>query len=136
MSTERRSTPQRALIEAELADSRDFISAQELHARLRDRGNRVGLATVYRNLNDLAASGEADTIKMNGSEQLFRYCGQEHHHHLVCVDCGKTIEIGAEREDWVTSIARRQQFTLISHTIEIFGRCPQCRQQLQDGDTG
>lgn len=128
----RRNTQQRALIEAELASCADFVSAQELHARLRQGGNPVGLATVYRNLNDLAASGTADTIQMNGSEQLYRYCGEEHHHHLVCVDCGKTIEIGPEHEEWVESVARRKRFTLISHTIEIFGRCPECRRGLRD----
>ncbi len=135
MPTRRRNTQQRALIEAELAESKDFISAQDLHARLRQGGNPVGLATVYRNLNDLAASGAADTIQLNGSEQLFRYCGKEHHHHLVCVDCGKTIEIGPEHEDWVESVARRKRFTLISHTIEIFGRCPDCRRKLRETPT-
>lgn len=131
MPTRRRNTAQRALIESALTDARDFVSAQELHARLRADGHTVGLATVYRNLNDLVSSGIADTIQMNGSEQRFRHCGQEHHHHLVCVDCGRTIEI-AEHDDWVESVARRKRFTLISHTIEIFGRCPDCRRQLKD----
>ncbi|SDR91407.1 Fur family transcriptional regulator [Microlunatus soli] len=130
MSTRRRNTAQRALIEAALVEAKDFVSAQDLHARLRADGNPVGLATVYRNLNDLVSSGAADTIQMNGTEQLFRHCGDEHHHHLVCVDCGRTIEI-AEHDDWVESVARRKRFTLISHTIEIFGRCPDCRRQLK-----
>jgi Fur family transcriptional regulator, ferric uptake regulator len=132
MAAPRRKTQQRALIEAELAATKDFISAQQLHARLRAGGSSVGLATVYRNLNDLAASGAADTIQLNGSEQLYRYCGDQHHHHLVCVDCGRTIEIGPEHEDWVESVARRKRFTLISHTIEIFGRCPDCRRRLRE----
>lgn len=130
MPTRRRNTAQRALIEDALVEAKDFVSAQDLHARLRAGGNPVGLATVYRNLNDLASSGAADTIQMNGTEQLFRHCGDEHHHHLVCVDCGRTIEI-AEHDDWVESVARRKRFTLISHTIEIFGRCPDCRRQLR-----
>lgn len=130
MPTRRRNTTQRALIEKALVDAQDFVSAQDLHARLRADGNPVGLATVYRNLNDLVSAGEADTIQMNGTEQMFRHCGEEHHHHLVCVDCGKTIEI-AEHDDWVESVARRKRFTLISHTIEIFGRCPDCRRKLR-----
>lgn len=131
MPTQRRNTAQRALIETALVEAKDFVSAQDLHARLRSEGNPVGLATVYRNLNDLVASGVADTIQMNGTEQQFRHCGSEqHHHHLVCVDCGKTIEI-AEHDDWVESVARKKRFTLISHTIEIFGRCPDCRRKLK-----
>lgn len=131
---ERRNTQQRALIESELAESQEFISAQQLHARLRANGNPVGLATVYRNLNDLAASGAADTIQMKGSEQYFRYCGSQHHHHLVCVDCGRTIEIGPEHEEWVESVAKQKKFTLLSHTIEIFGRCPDCGRTLNEAD--
>ena len=130
MPTRRRNTAQRALIEQALQNAKDFVSAQDLYAQLRSAGNTVGLATVYRNLNDLVETGVADTIQMNGSEQLFRHCGEGHHHHLVCVDCGKTIEI-AEHDDWVESVARRKRFTLISHTIEIFGRCPDCRRAMK-----
>ena len=48
--TIRRPTRQRAAVEAVLADFDDFTSAQTLHARLRDQGHAVGLATVYRTL--------------------------------------------------------------------------------------
>ena len=88
-----RQTKQKDAIRAALADCEEFISAQDLHRRLEDEGSKIGLATVYRQLNALADAGAADTIRLDG-QQLFRLCGDDgHHHHLVCRRCGKTVEI-------------------------------------------
>ncbi len=84
-----RQTKQKDAIRAALADCEEFISAQDLHRRLEDEGSKIGLATVYRQLNALADAGAADTIRLDG-QQLFRLCGDDgHHHHLVCKRCGK-----------------------------------------------
>ena len=86
-----RHTKQKDAVMAQLRGCDDFISAQELHRKLVDSGLRIGLATVYRQLNSLVDSGAADTVRMDG-QQLFRLCGDDaHHHHLVCRKCGKTI---------------------------------------------
>ena len=92
-----RQTKQKDAIRAALADCEEFISAQDLHRRLEDEGSKIGLATVYRQLNALADAGAADTIRLDG-QQLFRLCGDDgHHHHLVCKRCGKTVEIDPPR---------------------------------------
>ncbi len=104
-----------------------FISAQALHQRLVDGGEHISLATVYRRLNAMADSGQADTVRMNG-QQMFRLCGDErHHHHLVCVACGRTVQIDPPSETWLRSIAEDHGFTVESHTLEVFGLCAQCR---------
>ena len=78
-----RQTKQKDAIRAALADCEEFISAQDLHRRLEDEGSKIGLATVYRQLNALADAGAADTIRLDG-QQLFRLCGDDgHHHHLA-----------------------------------------------------
>lgn len=87
-----RNTKQKELIHDALKSSDEFISAQDLHRKLEDEDVKVGLATVYRQLNALAEAGEADTVRLEG-QQLFRLCGDDgHHHHLVCTNCGKTVE--------------------------------------------
>ena len=58
-----RQTKQKDAIRAALADCEEFISAQDLHRRLEDEGSKIGLATVYRQLNALADAGAADTIR-------------------------------------------------------------------------
>ena len=59
-----RQTKQKDAIRAALADCEEFISAQDLHRRLEDEGSKIGLATVYRQLNALADAGAADTIRL------------------------------------------------------------------------
>ena len=122
-----RNTRQKDAIRTELRDCNGFISAQELHRRLEDAGEKVGLATVYRQLNALADAGEADTVRLDG-QQLFRLCGDDgHHHHLVCRKCGRTVEIEPPSESWLRGIADRHGFTVERHTLEVFGLCPECR---------
>ena len=116
-----RHTKQKDAVMAQLRGCDDFISAQELHRKLVDSGLRIGLATVYRQLNSLVDSGAADTVRMDG-QQLF-------HHHLVCRKCGKTIEIDPPSESWVRKVADGHGFTVESHTLEVFGLCPDCQEK-------
>ena len=104
-----------------------FVSAQQLHTVLKNHGSTIGLATVYRALTDLAAAGEADSLQSKDSEVLYRACTTSHHHHLICRDCGKTVEIEANSvEKWADEVARTHGFIQPSHSIDIFGICPAC----------
>jgi Fur family transcriptional regulator, ferric uptake regulator len=123
-----RGTRQRAAIAEVLAEETAFRTAQELHARLRDRGDNVGLTTVYRALQALAAAGEVDVVRTDDGEAMYRRCRAEHHHHhIVCRSCGTTAELPATPvEDWVRDAARRHGFTSVTHTAELFGLCADC----------
>jgi Fur family ferric uptake transcriptional regulator len=125
---EQRRTRQRAAVDEALEDTADFISAQELHGMLRARGAAVGLATVYRTLQTMADDGRVDVLRSDGGEAVYRRCSRdEHHHHLVCRSCGSTVEVsGPAVETWTGAVAREHGFTEVSHTLEIFGTCPQC----------
>ena len=92
--TERRATKQRRAVEQVLRETDDFISAQALHARLREQGDTVGLATVYRTLNAMAEDERVDMLRVDDGEARYRLCASDdHHHHLVCRECGRTVEI-------------------------------------------
>lgn len=122
-----RNTRQRSAVSALLGEVEDFHSAQELHAMLRDRGERVGLTTVYRTLQALADLGEVDVMRPPGGEHLYRRCSEGHHHHLVCRSCGRTVEVeGPAVETWADTVAARHGYVDVSHTMEIFGTCPCC----------
>lgn len=127
MTTRRRNTNQRAEILQALTGTDEFISAQELHATLRAQGSGIGLATVYRAVQDLAGSGDLDTVR-KGTEVLYRQCADsQHHHHLVCRICGSTEEVEAPGvERWARAVAEEHGFTDINHEIELFGVCPRC----------
>lgn len=121
-----RSTAQKAIISSALEHEKRFVSAQQLHRTLEDQGETVGLATVYRQLNALSESGHADSITI-AEKQLFRACSQEeHHHHLVCENCGKAVEIEPPSEDWITTTAQSHGFAVTRHVFEIFGLCAEC----------
>lgn len=125
-SKKTRSTAQKAVISSALESEKRFVSAQQLHRTLEDQGHTVGLATVYRQLNALSESGGADSITI-AEKQLFRACAQdEHHHHLVCENCGKAVEIEPPSEDWITTTAQSHGFEVTRHVFEIFGLCAEC----------
>ena len=122
-----RNTKQRSAVSAVLAEAEGFNSAQDLHAMLRERGERVGLTTVYRTLQGLADAGEIDVMRPPGGEHLYRRCSQGHHHHLVCRSCGRAVEVeGPAVETWADKVAAQHGFVDVSHTLEIFGTCPEC----------
>lgn len=122
MST-RRDTVRRVLNE-----SSGFRSAQDLYADLRAEGSKIGLTTVYRALQALSDSGEVDVLRTGEGEAVYRACASDrHHHHLVCRTCGKTVEVeGPAVESWAESIAYQHGYSDVTHTLEVFGLCPDC----------
>jgi Fur family ferric uptake transcriptional regulator len=123
----KRKTWQREAVRMALAERTQFVSAQTLHASLRDSGSPIGLATVYRALTDLAAEGEADSLQQE-SEALYRACSTgSHHHHLICRSCGATVEITADPvEEWARQVAAEHGFTRAEHVVDVFGLCSPC----------
>jgi len=119
-----RPTRQRLAVAEALASFDDFRSAQQIHELL---GGAVGLATVYRTLQRLADAGEVDVLRTEDGEAIYRRCSDTHHHHLVCRSCGRTVEVeGLAVERWTRAITDEHGFTAVSHTLEIFGTCPEC----------
>jgi len=126
--TVRRPTRQRAAVEALLVDIDDFMSAQDLHARLRTQGQMVGLATVYRTLQAMATDGDVDMLRTDDGEAVYRRCSTGHHHHLVCRSCGRTVEVeGPAVESWADKVSAENGFSDVQHTLEIVGTCSDCK---------
>jgi Fur family ferric uptake transcriptional regulator len=125
----RRTTRQRTAVVEAISGLDSFLSAQEVHQRIQQSGDKVGLATVYRALQSLADAGEVDVLMSADGEARYRSCGQGrgHHHHLVCRSCGLTVEVeGPAVERWTASVAREHGFVDVSHTLDVFGLCPSC----------
>jgi Fur family ferric uptake transcriptional regulator len=123
----RRDTRQRRALRDRLDDSETFVSARQLHDDLRAGGDKVGLATVYRTLQAMLESGEVDAVRSDDGETLYRKCGPRHHHHLVCRNCGLTVELdGPSVERWATKAADDNGFTDVKHVVELFGLCASC----------
>ncbi|MBP8880084.1 MAG: transcriptional repressor [Dermatophilaceae bacterium] len=126
--TARKLTRQQATVLAGLQRSEDFTSAQQLHTRLRAEGATVGLATVYRTLAALAATGEIDVLRTDEGEAVYRHCStDDHHHHLLCRHCGRTVEVdGPAVESWAARVSAEHGFREVRHTVELVGVCASC----------
>lgn len=125
--TGRRDTRQRRALREHLTESGSFASAQQLHDELRARGEKIGLATVYRSLQAMSDAGELDALRTDDGETLYRKCGPRHHHHLVCRSCGLTIELdGPAVERWAAKAADDHGFSDVTHVVELFGLCENC----------
>ena len=123
-----RSTKQRAAIVTLLDEVDGFRSAQDLHEELRRRGENIGLTTVYRTLQSLAAAELVDAVRTDTGESVYRRCdAPHHHHHLVCRKCGSAVEVsGRDVESWAAEVAAAHGFSDVNHIIELFGTCGAC----------
>lgn len=122
-----RITRQRIAVRELLQEIEEFRTAQQLHEQLRERGIKIGLATVYRNLQALVDAGEVDVLRTTDGENAYRKCSAGHHHHLVCRSCGHTVEIDAPLvERWAEELARRHGFHDFTHELEVHGLCRNC----------
>ncbi|MEE6282390.1 Fur family transcriptional regulator [Georgenia sunbinii] len=133
---QQRMTRQRTAVSDLLARTDDFRSAQQIHHMLRDDGDSVALATVYRTLQTMVDSGEIDMLRADDGESLYRRCETtKHHHHLVCRVCGTAVEIsGVAVEAWAEDMALRHGFTAVEHVLDLFGLCPACSADAPDRD--
>jgi Fur family transcriptional regulator, ferric uptake regulator len=127
-----RATRQGEVVVDALAQTDAFISAQDLHARMKQGGTPVGLATIYRHLQVLADRGRVDVLRTADGQSMYRACATDrHHHHLVCRQCGRTVElVAASVERWAEKAASAEGFVDVEHTLEIFGTCAQCVEGL------
>jgi Fur family ferric uptake transcriptional regulator len=123
-----RGTRQAEALSAVLDGLPGFLSAQQIHAELRNRGEHIGLTTVYRHLQVLSEDGLIDAIRDSSGETLYRKCRTgAHHHHLTCRNCGRSVEVeGRAVELWAEQVAAEAGFANVGHTVELFGLCPDC----------
>ena len=103
-----RNTKQRTAVVEVLREMEKFASAKEIYHELQEREEKVGLTTVYRTLQSLSDIDAVDALHMPSGETLYRHCDSaDHHHHLVCTECGRTEEIdGGAVEKWASSVAK------------------------------
>lgn len=111
------------------------INAEDIYKKLLDLGEEIGLATVYRVLNQFDETGIVTRHHFEGGKSVFELSTKKHHDHIVCVDCGQVIEfIDEEIENRQREIARSHNIQLISHSLYLYGRCNfgQCKNKKQD----
>jgi Fur family ferric uptake transcriptional regulator len=123
-----RATRQRLLVLDALAGEPHDATAQQIHERLRGAGTPIGLATVYRTLKSLAGADAIDSFSHHRGETCFRLCSEGHHHHLLCSECHRVVELeGCGLGEWLDEAAAAHGFVASDHRLEITGVCANCR---------
>jgi Fur family ferric uptake transcriptional regulator len=127
-------TTQRRVVYDILNEKEDeHLSPEEIYESIRHNNPKIGIATIYRTLQLFEEIGLV--IKLNFGDGCNRYeilsphCNDIHqHHHLICKNCGKIIEV---KEDLMSSleemIEKQYNFEIINHVVKFTGICSQCR---------
>ena len=114
----------------ELKKCTDELSGQELHRQLHNSEKTMGLTTVYRNLQTLVKQGLIRSRHLPNGEVLYAPVERDIH-HLTCVSCGETTQLqGCPVKAMDISKKTSKNFELLFHTLEYFGLCQNCSQEL------
>ena len=99
-------------------------SAEEIYKTLLDNGEEIGIATVYRVLNQFEDAGIVERHHFEGGKSVFELRHKEHHDHLVCLNCGKVIEFEDDIiEKRQEQIAKQNNIKLTNHSLYLYGEC-------------
>jgi len=126
-----RFTGQRQLIAHAFFRNKGHISSEELYRQVQQTTPNIGLTTVYRTLKLLSEAGLASGKNFRDGYARFEPTSMRaHHDHLVCTECGKIIEFFNDQiETLQQNIARRHGFSLVDHSLDIYGICRDCRKK-------
>ncbi len=117
-------TAPRVRVIEHVAAHEDNFTAEELAAELAP----VGRATVYRTLKLLLDRGLVCKVVLGDGSICYRVSHRVHHHHLVCVGCGATEDIGrCGVDDVLASVREATSYEVVGHRIEVYGFCPRCQ---------
>ena len=102
------------------------VSAAEVWDRLRARGSRIGIATVYRILKGETEAGTLEHSEFPGGQSRYETAGRDHHHHFLCTNCDRAFEVSG-CVDGIQAIVP-PRFALAGHAIMLFGECLDCQE--------
>ncbi|BCV27703.1 MAG: ferric iron uptake transcriptional regulator [Shewanella algae] len=116
--------PRVKILELMQEPENQHISAEDLYKKLLDIGEEIGLATVYRVLNQFDDAGIVSRHHFESGKAVFELSTQHHHDHLVCLSCGKVIEFSDDLiERRQHEIAMRHNIKLTNHSLYLYGVC-------------
>ncbi|MGM0502568.1 MAG: Fur family transcriptional regulator [Bacillota bacterium] len=126
-----RLTEQRGKILSELfAQEGKHLLAQDIYDALKEKGSKVGLATVYRTLDLFEEEGIIAKRKFAGESAYYEIElePQQQHHHLICKSCGRVIEVtDLLSQNTAEELLNQEGFKVEDLCLQIYGYCEQCR---------
>ncbi len=124
-----RNTPEREAIIEEIFATHDHFDVDELYLRLKNKKKKISKPSIYRLIPYLLESGLIQEAYFEDGHFHYEHIyGHEHHSHLRCLNCGKTIEFQEEHLKKVEKkLAEKYDFLVQGHKFEVLGYCPKCK---------
>jgi Fur family ferric uptake transcriptional regulator len=126
-------TPQRRAVIRIIASTPDHPTPAALYERARQAYPNVGLVTIYRTLDLLSRLELICELHAGGSCRSYTISTPEHHHHLICSDCGEVIDFtGYDLTELEQRLRRETGFEIEGHLLEFIGRCRACQRATKE----
>ncbi len=124
-------TEQRDTILRTFLETRDHLSTDQLFRLVRKKDSKIGFTTVYRTLKLLSECGLASAVPFpDGMSRYEHQFNRRSHHHMVCTDCGASVEFfSPEVRKLEEEIGRKYHFEATRHNFQIYGVCEDCRKK-------
>jgi Fur family ferric uptake transcriptional regulator len=124
-------TGQRDVILRTFLEARGHLSTEELHHLVQRSDHRIGFTTVYRTLKLLAECGLASEVAFqDGVTRYEHQYNRRSHHHMVCTECGTSVEFDSPEIDKVEKeIGRKHCYVTTRHDFQVYGICEQCQKK-------
>ena len=125
----KRITPQRKLVLNILIQAGGHLDANDIFERGRRQDQDLSLSTVYRTLTVLKETGVVRELHLDGEHHHYEWDGEDEHSHLVCLACGRVIEVDSRAfAEAALAAGATHGFEIASAHVELTGYCAACRQ--------
>jgi len=121
-------TPKRIAIIEILMKEPGYLSPEEIWRKMKRQFNRIGLPTVYRNLEELADGNIISKITHPSRQLYYFFCGnRKHHHHFVCLSCRNVDDINfCAIHELRKEVKKKLNAQVVSHILQVNGLCKEC----------
>ncbi len=124
-------TPQRRAVIHAIASTQDHLTPASIYEKMRQVYPDIGLVTIYRTLEILAELGLICELHAGGNCRSYTISAPQHHHHLICSNCGIVIDFtGHYLEGLEQSLSRESGFRIDGHLLEFVGLCQACQKAI------
>ena len=121
-------TPQRRAVIQAITSSQDHLTPATIYKRVHEGYPNIGLVTVYRTLEILAELKLICELHAGGSCRSYTISTPQHHHHLICSNCGIVIDFTSyDLSELEQSLSKESKFRIDGHLLELFGLCQTCQ---------
>jgi Fur family ferric uptake transcriptional regulator len=115
--------PRMRILDTLSNSTKKHMTAEDVYRELLDQGDDIGLATVYRVLNQFETAGMVVRHHFEGGQSVYELDQDGHHDHMVCIETGKVIEFqNADIERLQREIAESHGYELEEHSLVLYVR--------------